>query len=638
MGCITANQVDEAFLAAPPLIASSILDLTIQHPNWLSSLWDLQEWPDGEGATMEQLIFRGSMPQIERGFGEWKKIPNITGCAPCEGPDCSYNWTPFGGHGFDRKLTELMQREFKSPEYCINEIRTTANFKEVFSKIVENLYRQTAFFKEMNIGQNFLTGLAKKFVVDAEGAKCNTQNPYVYRNTGGVRLSTLNIDMLEFFYEQLRRLPDAIPYDVVDGSPIYSLLASHQLLGRLYRDNDQLRQDVRFSGLANDLLMKYNFMSTIRGMFIAAPILYPRRFNINAAFDAVEVLPFVNGVPAEVGTYTYLNPEYEAATHEEVIIHGKNPFKVFYRPTLDTLGENTSFGPGFSFMNNWAWINPLTDGDPFRRVGFFATEANIGLSQQFSEGIYGILVERPSVALMAMYTPNPVCPVAPPTCTNIVPDLTCPCPLVLDISVNPMNPLNYYFTFATPVAVEAEDPIQLALDNGAYLTGSVEAVSTDGKVVEVSFTTALTKGVCTQIVEIFCDDSLGCSALVASASDCRSGQTNSVALVLSNAIKAAANDVVTAYFGDCTQADLTVVSVDPVTLTWVVQYAAGFGPTDNPTGAGGPPATNAPLSAGMLCDRGGISRICVPPSTDATCPACDASLTACEDEEEEEIG
>lgn len=621
--CLTPDQVQEAFLASPPLIAQQILDLSVKHPIWLSDLWSLEEWPRGNGTLLEQLVFRGAMPQIERGFERWRKIQNISGCNPCSGPDCNYNWNFFGGHGFERKLTELMSQDFRSPDYCINEIQTTAHFKEVFAKIVENLYRQTAFYKEFNIGLNFLTMLAKKYVVDSGGAKPNPANPYVYRNIGTARLSALNIEMLEFFYEAIRRLPDAIPYDTVDGAPLYSLLASPQLLSRLYRDDSNLRQDVRFSGLANDLVTKYNFMSTIRGMFIAAPILYPRRFKIVDG-EPVEILPFVNNVPAEVGVYTYLNPEYEAATHEEIILHGKYPFKVFYYPTETSLGDNTSFGPEFSFMNSWAWVNPSTPSDPFRRVGFFATSAKIGLSQQFSEGIYGILVERPSTALMAIYTPNPVCPVDPPVCDNTVPDVGCPCPAVLSITADPFTASTYNISLATAVDGDPDDPIVFELDNGTTITGTLEQISSDGKTVQVSFTTDLPDGICTAIINVSCVDNAQCSALVQSACDCRSNQTDQIKLTLSNAIRATVDDLIIAYFGDCTIAELKIVSVDGANLEYTVEYAPGYGPTDDPTGEG-----STGLSADMVCDRGGITKVCVPPATDATCPACGVDVTPC---------
>lgn len=601
MNCnpMSGAEIYEAFLASPPLLAQTIMDLTVKHPNWMAELFETEEFPLGNGTILQQLVLRATMPQIERGFGNWKQLGNNSGCEASCSPDCGYNWTQFGGHGFDRKTTSLMRREFRSPSYCISEIQTTAHFKEVFAKIVEHLYTQVSFFKEINIGQNFLTGLAKKYVVDSAGAKPNTQNPYVYRPLGGARLSALNITMLEFFYEQMRRLPDCVPFDNVNGSPIFSLICSHQLLSRLYRDDPNLRQDVRFSGMANDMLMKYNFMSTIRGMFIAAPILYPRRFN-NVGGVWVEVLPFVNGIPAEVGSYTGLNPAYDAATHEEVLLHGKYPFKVFYLPTETTLGANTSFGPEFSYFNSWAWVNPQTIQDPFRRVGYFATSASIGLSQQFSDGIFGVLVERPSVRTMAVFMPEPLCPPTPVDCGNVVPAVGCPCPLVLNVTPNPTVAGRYFFTFAVPISAALESSIQIGLDTGGYLTGTLRSISTDGFSAEISFTSVCPS--CAHFTSIYCNSTLGCSSDVLSACACETGAGTSLALVLKNPIKASAGSVITVY--SCTGASQTaqVVSVDLCSKTYTVTLAVnGFtGCLDNTT----------------------IVTVCVPHTTDASCPAC----------------
>lgn len=594
---LTESQVQEAFLAAPPLIAESIIDLTIRHPSWLRDLYEVAEWPRGNGTIMEQLIFKGAMPQIERGFDNWKKLNNNSGCNPCEGPDCSYNWTNFGGNGFDRKIIDLMRREFKSPSYCVAEIQTTAHFQQVFPKVVENLYRQVDFFKEINVGQNILTSLAKKFVVDSDGAKPNRANPYVYPDIGSATIATLNIEMLEFFYEQLRRMPDAIPYDVVNGSPTYSLIASHQLLGRLYRDDPTLRQDVRFSGMANDLLTKYNFMSSIRGMFIAAPVLYPRRFDLDDDGVLVEVLPFINGVPAEVGAYTSFNGAYEAAAYEEVIIHGRNPFKVFYLPTETSLGANTSFGPEFSWFNSWLWINPLTNQDPFRRVGFFATSATLGIAPQYSDGIFGILVARPSKTLMAQYAPVGSCPPASPDCDNTIPAQECPCPLILSVTANPVTDGDYFVSLSVPVDVSPSDTIQLGYDTGGYVTATVVDSSSDGKAIEVTISEDLAS--CDHFTTIFCDNTLGCSATVDAYSINCSDATR-LDLILSYPIKAVSSGTVVLTYGDGSTQNATVISSDMTINKWIVD-----------------------IGGSAFCDVvGGVVSICVPTATNATCPGC----------------
>lgn len=604
---MTEEQVQQAFLAAPPYISKMILDLSLTHPSFLRDIVQLEEFPRGNGTIQEQIIFRGALPITERGFAAWKKLNNNTGCAPCDGPDCSYNWTTLKAHGLDRKVIEMMTRDFRSTPFCVKEIQTTAHYEQIFSKVVENLYAQVDYIKEENINHNALVEIAKKFVVDSGGAKPNTQNPYVYRNIGSARLSMLNIEMLEFFYEWMRKLPSAVPYDVVDGSPIFSMLCSAQLLSRLYRDDPELRQDARFSGEANNLLLKYNFMTTIRGMFIAAPILYPRRFNVVAG-EPVEVFPTVNDVPSEVGAYTDFNPAYESATHEEVILHGKYPFKIFYMPTEKTLGQNTSFGPDIAYFNNWQWINPMTVEDPARRVGYFMTSATIGIAPQFSEAVFGILVERPSVSLMAAWLPPAACPPEDPTCDNEVPAVGCPCPLILGYDVNPIDG-SVFINLGVPTEATTDDEVQFGIDTGGYLTGTVIGHAANKLALQVTFPDGTDLGVCDHFTTLFCDDTLGCySTVLRYAVNCT--DNTRLDLTLNNPVKAVtAAQVVTLTYGDGTQVSATVVSVDMSANLWVVD-----------------------IGASAFCDNvGGVVSVCVPTSTDATCPGCDGvTYTECD--------
>lgn len=594
-------------MAAPPMIDQQILDLSVKNPSWTRDLPKFQAFPLGSGTTFSQFVFRGEMPQIERGFSKWSLLGDNTGCNPCPGPDCSYNITQFGGTGLERKVTRLMSREFRSPSYCVKEIQTTFEYAQVMSKIIQNLYAQTDFFKDQNVTFNALTDLAKKYVVDSSGARPNTQNPYVYRPTGTARISALNIRMLEFFYEYMRRIPDVVPYDVVNGAPIYSLIASHQLLADLYREDPTLRQDVRFSGLANDLLMKYNFMSTIRGMFIAAPILFPRRFNLTVTTGVpVEVLPYVNGIPMEVGSFTGFNPAYEEATHEEVLIHGKYPFTVLFMPTAETIGPGTDFGPEYSWMDNWQWVNPQTDTDPLRRLGYFITSATIGVAPQFSEGMFGILVERPKKSSMATFYPEPVCPPTPVDCDNTVPDVLCPCPLITGYFENPVDG-SFIINLAVPIDVAEDDTVQFGVTSGGYITGTVVALSEDGKSVQVTFPDG-TEVLCDQFTSIFCDDTMGCFADVIYYAPV-AGDATRLTLTLSNPVKGADTESLTVTYGDGTTATVTIVSQDTANNTIVIDVGGtAFSDT--------------------VC---GVVSLCVPTATDATCPGCaGVSYTQCE--------
>jgi hypothetical protein len=616
-GCQTTYEVfNQAFLSGTPEISAEILDFSYKMPLWLANLWDLKKW-EANDSVMQQMVFRGSLPEVERGFDRWKKLHSSAGCEPCTN-DCSYNYTVFQGHGFERRLISLMSREFKTPDYCVNTIKTAFEFEQTFNEIIKNIQYQVAFFKEQNIGMNFLTGIAKKLIHDGSGLKGNSADPYVYRALGTATLAKLNTKITTKIYEGLRRRQDIQPFDVQNGKPLYAISASDEVMDALYLEDANARADLRFSSGVDALLTKYNFMESVRGQFINAPLLYPRRFNIVGG-EWIEIYPYVNGIPAEVGSFSDLNPDWENAVYEEVLFYGRSPFSVFYRDQLTTIGNGTDFGPEPSFMNNWLWVNIQTECDEFRRQGHYSTAIEMALAPQYSGGIYGLMVPRPPAAMGAEYWPAAVCPPDEVVCSNDVPAITsCPCPLVLSATADPFNSGRYTVVFGVPIDAAVNDSISLGLGNGGYLTGTVSAITDDGLTLSIQFTAGTVISNCLGFTAVFCDNTLGCSSRVLSSCDCRSDQTGQFKVILANPIKAVtAAQVVYGNMGDGTTQHFTVVSVDLTSNTWFLEYAAGYGPTDDETGAG-----TTSLEADLNCDRNGVISLCVPPSTDATCPEC----------------
>lgn len=378
-------------------------------------------------------------------------------------------------------------------------------------------------------------------------------------------------------------------------------MASAQLLQRLYRDDPELRQDVRFSGLANANLTKYNFISTIRDMFIAAPILSPRRYTIVGGV-AVEVSPVLNNIPMEAGSFTGQNPMYESATHEEVILHGKSPFDIYYMPTTTSLGQNTSFGPEFSFLDSWAWINALTDNDPMRRVGYFVSSATIGFGAPYSEGQYGILVERVSLKLAAVFNPTPLCPPVEPSCANEIAATGCPNPIILGWTADPFAANTYTIMLAAPVTGSTGEFLLFGIDTGGTILGTIVALTADGLTVSVTFPAGTDLGICDHFTTMQTDSvaNLACYSTVVSYMPNAADNTR-IDLILSSPIKAiTAAQVVTLTYGNGTTASATVVTSNQSTGAWTVD-----------------------LGATVFSDQvGGVYSICVPTATAASCPGC----------------
>lgn len=595
---MTLEATRGAFLAAPPALQKEIKDYTMRTPTFFGDAAKEIQFDPGQGTAQYALEFRGELPPQETDFSKWAKLRNNTGCDPCQGPGCGYNMTRVGGFGFNQRVREIMQRELISDTFCIADIQTTADFKKVFAKLVENLARQVMWMKEVNINFNYITSILMKYVVDSGGPKANSQNPFVYRNALNTRISSLNPLILEFFYEWMRRMPGIEPLEYSGGSPVYALVASQQVLSHMYRDEPGLRQDIRFSSYSDSLITRYNLNTIIRDQFFPIAWEWPRRFDMDASGNFVQVLPTVQGIPMNYGSYTGLNPAYQAARYEEVILMGRTPIELLVMPTETTLGGGTEFGPEPSYFDYWKFINPLTDTDPLQRNGYFITSAKIGLSTSSSDLPFGILVERPFTTAIATFLPTSACPPVEETCSNEVPAVGCPCPLILSVIANPVTAGQYFITLSAPTTAEADDTIQLGVDTGGYLSATVVAVSSDAKSLSVTISGDVPQNCA--FTSIFCDNTLGCSARVLSYNVVCTDTTR-LTLILSYPIKAdTAADTVTLYYGDGTTQSATVVSVDMSTNTWVVD-----------------------IGATAFCDQvGGVVAICVPPATDATCPAC----------------
>lgn len=607
---LTLEQTRSMFIKAQPLINEAIKVQEAEFPNFMRDFYNVQTFPLGAGTSMQEITYKSTLPAVERGFGGWTKLKNsATGCDPCDGPDCSYNVQRMGGGGYERKAIELMSREFVSDTFCIKEIQVTQDFEKTFGLIVQNLYSQIAFFKEQNIGFNALTMLAKKLLVDSTGIRANDADPYTYRASGTVRLSALNVHILSKIYETIRRYPDVEPLLIQNGRPVYGLIASDEIIGRIYRDDPVLRQDIRHSSMSDDLVTKYGFDFTIEGKFVPIPYLYPRRFN-RVAGELVEVLPWVNGIPLEVGTYTSVNPAYEEAAYEGVLITGMSPFDIYTMPTATSLGEGSEFGPEPSFFDNWEWMNFKTPQDPYGREGYYMTSGTIAISQQFSSGIFELAVERPRSNALATFYPEPICPPTPVDCENEVAAVGCPCPKILGFAQNLITPANYYITLSTPYLIDEETTVLLALSNGGYITADIEAQDDDpATVLEVSFSGTAPQAC--DIIEIWCVNTLECSSLVRAYDNKGQSASDIYALTLDQPIKAVtAADVVHVYLGDGTIIDdAVVVSVDVAANVWVVDLQ-GVEITD------------------ANC---GVIGICVPTATDSSCPTCgeEVTFTAC---------
>jgi len=610
--CISPGNVTQAFIANAPLIGATIRNMELQAPNWYRDLLKPQPWPEDAGLSMQELEYHGELPQVEEGFDSWELLDDPSGCGVICTPNCGYNFHPLEGNAFNSKTFRIMRKDFKTDSFCVTSISSTREYNQVFSAMVQGFYNQIAFHKEVNVGQNFMSQIAKKYLIDSAGFKPNPGDPYSYLPLGDTVLSAMTIDGLEFFYQQLRMMPRIQPLSYSNGMPLYAVVASPEMFSGLYRDDPKIRADLRAAAAGSseyggDLIQRYSFNYTIRDMFLPVNYLTPRRFRWDTTTSNwVRILPWVKGVKGTVGTYTDINPRYmdpSYATHEEVLVHGMDPMAVYTRQDPSTLGEGSSFGPqpGNGFWDNFQWSNPETPDDPGRLQGFYWTRAQIALIARGD--VYAFLVPRkPLASMVRFYSPNLTCPPESTECENTLAAGLCPSPTISSFMPHPTLADTYFVTFTVPIDAEADDVIALESTTHGFVNATVltDGISADGKTFMVEITG--TVPTCDRFFRVFNAADLQCSSQVLSY-ETVSGDNTQLNLLLRNPIASYANgQTVTLKYGNGTSVSATIVSagINMMENTWRVDI-------------GGTAFSDTVL---------GVVEICVPTATVSRCPGC----------------
>lgn len=616
--CIPTDNTTQAFIANAPLIGSTIKNMELEAPNWYRDLLKPQPWPEDGGLSIQELEYHGELPKVEEGFDSWELLDDPSGCGVICTPNCGYNFHSLEGNAFNSRTFRIMRKDFMTDDFCVTSISSTRQFEQVFAAMVQGFYNQIAFHKEVNVGQNFISQISKKYMIDSAGYKVNSGDPYAYLPLGTTVLSAMTIEGMEFFYQQLRMLPRIQPLGMSNNMPLYAAVASPEFFSSLYRDDPKIRTDLRAAAAGNaqygdDLIQRYALNYTIRDMFLPINYLTPRRFYWDAGNTRwVRVLPWVKGVKGTVGTYTDVNPKYmdpSYATHEEVVIHGLDPIALMTRQDPSTLGEGSSFGPqpGDGFWDNFQWSNPETRDDPGRLVGRYWTRAQIALIARGD--VYAILVPRkPLGSMVRFYDTNLTCPPDAVACSNALAAPGCPSPTIAAFYPDPVAAGHYYVSFTVPVSALAGDTIVLESTTHGFVNAVVDTggVSSDSKTFRVAISG--TVPVCDRFFRTFNALDLSCSSAVLRY-EVNPADNTQLNLVLRNAIRSYTNGAsVTLRYGDGTSVVATIVSagIDMMSNVWRVDIG----------------------SSAFVDNVNGVSSICVPTATIATCPSCTGTTDA----------
>lgn len=622
--CACSPQaVDLAFREAEQYIEREIRDRTYNMARYLVDFAPVKLFPDGIGYTQTKVRFYGDIgPQFD-GMDGWRREQRSRPVADAhqDAHDaCGYIWEEVG-HGFEELQWFLMKRDLKTIPICIEDIRTFWEYEQMQDLIFKNLADITVNMREQ-VNRNAIISFSVKYVLTSNGLESNTLNPRELPNlgtsgVGGTRVTVgkLNFRILKRLYNALLR--EAAPYalETINGRPVFGLMASDDVLDDLYVEDPQIRNDLHYTNMSSSLLTRYNFMETIRNMFITIPDIYAPRYKVDAAGNLTRVFPYERDVMIQSGTRPAPNPEYDNAPYELVTILTKDLFCLRTRKAISTVGGQTNF-EAETGMFDWKWHNPERWCDPNRRVGFYYANARLGVEPGDFTDIPAILVARRPASLDVAFWPNPECPPVPTSCDNALPSQGCPCPKIASCceDVTDNNNLQFRLVGALDTTdYAAGESISIRMANGGIATGTVDSISTDGTAVVVDFGEAVTckpnwylEVIChtavekcnAKVIEDKClaNGNRACrveNLLPAAVAASTSGHDKNIKALLST------NEWVTA----------KVISVDKTNLTYTVSITG-------------------------LADEC-IEKLCAPSTIDGSstgCPACETANVPCSEE------
>lgn len=599
----TPAQVDLAFRESEPFIDRQITDRSYRLNRYLMDYAPVRIFPDGIGYTMTKVRFFGDIGPQYDGYDGWRKEtrsrPTAGACGP-QNDACGYVWEEVG-HGFEELHFSLMKRDLRTIPICVHDIRTFWEFQQFQNLIFQNLTEITANMREQ-LNRNALIGFSVKHVITSIGLEVNSANPYELPNIAGVILGKLGYRILKRIYSALIREAGMFALDTIDGRPVFGLMASDETLDDLFYEDPEIRQDIRWSSMADSLLKRYNFMDTVRGLFVIIPDPFAARYRADASGNLIRVFPYERDVIIQSGTRPAPNPDYDTASYELVMLMTKDVFALRTRKALTTVGGNTDFNAETT-MFTWKWHNPERWCDPNRRVGFYYANGETGVEPGDFTDLPSILVQRRPVALDPQFWPAAVCPPDEVDCDNQLAAQGCPTQQVVGCceDLTDATRLQMRFSSALPDTAEPYN-ITLLKNDGSTVVVSVITMSTDRCSAVVDFGST----------EVECCPGLYVSLLAVTANACSAPVVTDVCttalihvLTLQYPLKA---------FADA--ATLSALGSDGVWYSGTVT-----------TGASALSYTFTIATA--LPDGVCFEALCIPPLLDVTCPACAPTAVEC---------
>jgi hypothetical protein len=377
MACLQVNE----FMA----LESGRLSGEIARRGRISSPWvavlEKDFFPDEIGHTLTRVIYQRTIPTVGEGAG-WNTIVGSINA----GDDLSDgSCRPTAAVLSSRKTTTtaaLAEYVVDSDEICITDARATYRFRDQIREIKRNFEKNVIDIWEDRHRDQYVAALpnANKYCFD--GGALVPSLP-----TGNAPDSQIHQDALD--YVRWKMVHDGAgeegAYGKVDGQPIFTVFMSSEQQRALIKGNDDVRQDYRDAAPA-ELLKPFGVNRVYAGFYHIIDDKAPRWDLVDDGGLTWVRRPFY----VESSGIGVINPDYEAAAYEDVIVYHPKVVKCLMQKPLSSLGSGANV-KAWNYSGDVQWINEYDrECNKYKDNGYWSARLRAAYSAVIPE--YGSLI------------------------------------------------------------------------------------------------------------------------------------------------------------------------------------------------------------------------------------------------------
>lgn len=274
---------------------------------------------------------------------------NSSSCSP---PTTNVQWP-----GTQAKTLVMERGDLNADPLCLQDLKDAANAPYIVDRFVDGLDDAVGFIMMDQIQSRYTLGAGNKVVVmtgtaAADPVSSGATFPAVAA-TGTITYNRFKQAWVNLQYKSQGQGPAQ-----VGGNNIYTVFMSWEAREQLIRQDQSIREDLRFGDPVKLLTPMGREVIPYRD-FVFESIMYPKRWNFVGG-QYVEVYPFDpnSDTPTTIGNDVDVSQDYLNATFEDAYIFNTMAFKLAV-PELPPLvwgNKKITFAPQ-NYMGTWKFLN-----------------------------------------------------------------------------------------------------------------------------------------------------------------------------------------------------------------------------------------------------------------------------------------